>query len=303
MRWQDNLDPATLDAVLAQNQSNSVQALDDGGYIAGRASKIYAQNPWLKPETVMSLARSNASDSAIDTAGYISGVQQAEQMPTKGSPFGLGTVLKSVGKVFDGVGFASKWVGKGLGLLTPDQLETPLRALGDALYNIPQDLKPGIRWGTAALDVIPELAQYGVSRAVEALPGVNLEYGQEPQGGFWDSTSIGQLISNPEKQGSGFFISEVLREAQAREARARRGLIHGSAFTTGRAAASLFFEPESSAYATVSGAIDALQMIYLPDPTKLITKGLRGATTAARGGLVPMISKESLQQSGVDDWL
>lgn len=302
MRWQDNLDPATLDAVLAKNQSNSVQALDDGGYISGRASKIYAQNPWLKPETVMSLARSSASDSAIDTAGYISGVQKAEASG-QGGVFGMDTVLKSVGKIFDGVGFASKWVGKGLGLLAPDQLEKPLRALGDALYNIPQDLKPGIRWGTAALDVIPELAQYGVSRAVEAIPGVNLEYGQEPQGGFWDSTSIGQLLSNPDKQGSGFFISEVLREAQAREARARRGMIHGSAFTTGRAAASLFFEPESSAYATVSGALDAIQMLYLPDPTKLITKGLRGGVTMARGGLVPMVSRESLMESGVDDWL
>lgn len=303
MRWQDNLDPATLDGVLARNQSSSVQALDDGGYIAGRASKIYAQNPWLKPETVMSLARSSASDDAIDTAGYIAGIQKAEAQPSRGGIWGMDTVLKSVGKVFDGVGFASKWVGKGLGLLAPDQLEKPLRALGDALYNIPQDLKPGIRWGTAALDIIPELAQYGVSRAVEALPGVNLEYGQEPEGSFWDSTSIGQLLANPELQGSGFFISEVLREAQAREARARRGLIHGSAFTTGRAAASLFFEPESSAYATISGLIDAVQMVILPDPTKLVTKGLRGATTFARGGLVPMVSKESLMQSGVDDWL
>ena len=302
MRWQDSLDPATLDAITNQNKPNSVQALDDGGYISSRVSKIYGQNPWLKPETVLSLARSNATDSAIDTAGYISGVQKAQEMPTHSSVFGMNTLLKSVGKVFDVAGFAGKWVGKGLGLLTPDQLEKPLRAIGNALYSVPQDLKPVARWGTAALDVIPEMAQYAESRVYDALGGT-VEYKQEPQGGFWESTSIGQLLAHPEDQGSGFFLSETLREAQAREARARRGTINGSAFTIGRAAASLFFEPESSMYASVSGAIDAAQLIYLPDPTKWLTKGIETGLVAMRGGLVPLVSEASRAESGIDDWL
>ena len=169
MKWQDGLDPATRDAVGIQTASSPAKVVDDGGIVAQRASKIYGQNPWLKPETVLSLARSNASDSAIETAGYISGVQKATEIPDTNSVFGMNVLLKSVGKVFDVAGFAGKWVGKGLGLLTPDQLEKPLRKLGDILYQVPQDLKPVARWGTAALDIIPEMAQYAESRIYDAL--------------------------------------------------------------------------------------------------------------------------------------
>ena len=306
MKWQNGLDPVTNDAVIAKNKPSNIQALDDGGFVAQRASQIYSTNPWLKPETVLSLARAGATDDAVDAAGYISGVQQAESMPTESSFFGLNTVLKSVGKVFELTGLASKWVGKGLGLLAPDQVSKPLHFVGDTLYESIQDLKPVTRWGTAALDVIPELMQYGSAKTLGALYDVlggTIEYGAEPQGGFWESTSIGQLLANPEEQGSGFFISETLREAQAREARARRGMINGSAFTTGRMVASTFFEPESTMYGTVSGVIDAVQMLILPDPTKLVTKGIRAATTTARGGLVPLVSEASRAESQVDDWL
>ena len=85
VKWQNGLDPVTNDAVIAKNKPSNIQALDDGGFVAQRASQIYSTNPWLKPETVLSLARAGASDDAVDAAGYISGVQQAESMPTESS--------------------------------------------------------------------------------------------------------------------------------------------------------------------------------------------------------------------------
>jgi hypothetical protein len=56
VKWQDGLSPETISAVSQSTSNQSVQALDDGGYLSYRASQIYAQNPWLKPETVLSLA-------------------------------------------------------------------------------------------------------------------------------------------------------------------------------------------------------------------------------------------------------
>jgi hypothetical protein len=302
VKWQNGLNPETLDSVREKTKSDSAFVINDGGAMASRVSTIYAQNPWLKPETILSLSRSSASPGAIEAAGYISGIQKAQEMPDQATVFGMPTVLKSVGKVFQLAGMATSWVGKGLSLLTPDQLEKPIRFIGDQLYQIPQDLKPVTRWGTAALDIIPEMANFAESKILSTL-GAPIEYGQEPEGGFWESTSIGQLLSHPEDQGSGFFISETLRESQAREARARRGMISGSAFTIGRGAASLFFDTDSSTYLTASGIVDALQVISLPDPTKLVTKGIRAATIAARGGLVPLVSEASAKASNIDDWL
>ena len=306
MKWQDGLNPAALNATISKTQESKINVFDDGGLVAAKASEIYAQNPWLKPETILSLAHSNASASAIETAGYISGTQQAEEMPTQQSFWGADTVLKSVGKVFQLTGFAGRWIGKGLSLVVPDSAEAPIRFVGDTLYDVTQDLKPAARYGTAAFDLVPEMAQYLSSKTLGTLYDVlggTIEYGQEPQGGFWDSTSIGQLLANPELQGSGFLINETLREAQAREARARRGMINGSAFTTGRMVASTFFEPESAGYSTVSGFIDAVQMMAIPDPSKYVTKGIRAGVTLARGGVVPLVSESSRAASKVDDWL
>ena len=136
MKWQDGLNPAALNATISKTQESKINVFDDGGLVAAKASEIYAQNPWLKPETILSLAHSNASASAIETAGYISGTQQAEEMPTQQSFWGADTVLKSVGKVFQLTGFAGRWIGKGLSLVAPDSAEAPIRFVGDTLYDV-----------------------------------------------------------------------------------------------------------------------------------------------------------------------
>ena len=221
--------------------------------------------------------------------------ENAQQQADIGIPSGL---VKQAGRVVNAFGFGMKWLGKGLGLLAPDQLIKPV----DFLVNDAQDLisqfKPAVRYGTAGLDIIPELTQYLSSRVFNGF-GMDIQYDQNPEGRFWESTSIGQLLMNNTPDEKGWFISEDLREAQAREARARRGTLNGHAFTTGRGVAGLITTPGSEPHAWISGTIDFAQMIAVPDPTKFISKGVK-ALQAVRG-VVPLVSDASRMASLIDD--
>lgn len=321
MSWQNGLTPEQITSLQVNPQTPSV---NDGGAMAARLSQMYAQNPWVKPETLLALAKSNASSGAVDAVGYISATQAAQDAIVKREsaigdylekPVGalqqLGILpdRKSVeevsripGYVVNAVGFGAHWLGKGLSLLAPAGAEAPLRAIGDDLYGLTPGFKTASRYTTATLDLIPEYLQYAESQLFSMIPGNQIEFLQEPSGGFWDSTSIGQLLANPEDQGSGYLINSDLREAQAREARARRGEINGSAFTIGRGLASTILRPDTETYNYVSGLIDAVQLMLIPDPTKYVGKGLKLLQEGAAGSkLIPLVSEAGRNLDGLDD--
>ena len=321
MSWQNGLTPEQITSLQVNPQTPSV---NDGGAMAARLSQMYAQNPWVKPETLLALAKSNASPNAVDAVGYISGTQAAQDSIVKRESvlgdflekpvgalqyLGLLPDRKSVeevsripGYIVNAVGFGANWLGKGLSLLAPAGLEAPLRAIGDEAYSVTPGIKKSTRYLTAGLDVIPEYLQYAESQIFSMIPGNQIEFLQEPSGGFWDSTSIGQLLANPEDQGSGYLISSDLREAQAREARARRGEINGSAFTIGRGLASTILRPDTEAYNYISGLVDAVQLMLIPDPTKYVAKGLKVLQQGVGGSkLVPLVSEAGRNLDGLDD--
>ena len=295
--WSDSLSPD----VIASQQNPEMVSFDQGPEFAKRVSDIYKQNPWTKPETILALARGYATPEAAEAVGYMSAInkvqENAQQQADIGIPSGL---VKQAGRVVNAFGFGMKWLGKGLGLLAPDQLIKPV----DFLVNDAQDLisqfKPVVRYGVAGLDIIPELTQYLSSRVFDGF-GMDIQYDQNPEGSFWESTSIGQLLMNNTPDEKGWFISEDLREAQAREARARRGTLNGHAFTTGRGVAGLITTPGSEPHAWISGTIDFAQMIAVPDPTKFISKGVKALQSAR--GVVPLVSDASRMASLIDDTL
>lgn len=295
--WSDSLSPD----VIASQQNPEIGGFDQGPEFAERVSRIYKQNPWTKPETVLALARGYATPQAAEVVGYMSGINQvqanAQAQADIGIPSGL---VKQAGRVVNAFGFGMKWLGKGLGLLAPDQLIKPV----DYLVNDAQDLishfKPAVRYGTAGLDIIPELAQYLSSRVFDGF-GMDIQYDQSPEGSFWESTSIGQLLMNNTPDEKGWFISNDLREAQAREARARRGTLNGHAFTTGRGVAGMLTTPGSEPHAWISGMLDFAQAIAVPDPTKYVTKAVKGLQAVR--GVVPLVSDASRMASLIDDSL
>ena len=294
MRWQAGLSPEAYDAILFGNVERPSTAVQDGGRVAANMANISARAPWLQPDTMLALAKSNASNDAIDELGYMSGTQLTSNVAASTAANGLGFVGTGLRKVVGFLGGAlniAKLIG---GAVTPDLLAKPISAVGDAAYGALMTTKKPLRYITAGLDTVTEMVDYTAATVLGNL-GVPIEYTEEPVGGFWDSTSIGQLLSNPEDQGEGFVISQQMREAQAREARARRGEINGSAFTIGRGMASIVSTPGTAMYNRISGVIDVIKVLSIPDPAKGISKGIRAGLRGAKLAeeVIPVVSKAS----------
>lgn len=141
--------------------------------------------------------------------------------------------------------------------------------------NVYDRLKATTRWGFAGLNFVPEFVQGGVAQFSK--PGDTLF-----QDGWFNQTTFGSMLQNPELQGEGFFAGQDLMNKQAERARKYRGTIDGSAWTVGRGAANLVFKPKSLPYNIMSGVLDALVTIKF-DPTGVATKGAKLAT---KGGVV-----------------
>ena len=141
--------------------------------------------------------------------------------------------------------------------------------------NVYDRLKATTRWGFAGLNFVPEFVQGGIAQFSK--PGDTLF-----QDGWFNQTTFGSMLQNPELQGQGFFAGQDLMSKQAERARKYRGTVDGSAWTVGRGAANLVFKPKSLPYNIMSGVLDALVMIKT-DPTGVATKAAKLAT---KGGLV-----------------
>jgi hypothetical protein len=249
------------------------------GYLqAKRANEIAQRSPWLAPETVVALAKAEATDDAVDLASQYSAQREIDSYPQK---------LSSVGDIpfaplrwaFNGAGYASKAVGKVMEYTVPKAASAAINYVLNPVQDVTGQImdvaiKPATRWMTAALDIIPETTQNLLSMAAGSS---NFDIG-----GLWESTSLATMIDNPSDQGEGFFMSQTLREEQAKRARAFRGTIYGNEFTLGRSITSVFGE-KSLAYRYASGVIDAIVMMAVPDPTKIISKGVATAGRVAPG--------------------
>lgn len=127
--------------------------------------------------------------------------------------------------------------------------------------NVYDKVKETTRWSFAALDTVKDLTQNVASQIFSA---------NDPAGfdGWFQSTSLGTMLSDSEQAGEGFFIGGKAAEKQAERARRVRGTINGSSWTIGRGAASVVFTPGSRAYGIASGLLDAVVTVGT-DPTML----------------------------------
>jgi hypothetical protein len=263
-------------------------------YVA-KLEEINQRAPWLSPETQLSLAKGNASQETIDLAGQYAAQRQVDTYDERVQQ--AGTLTAPVRWAYNGVA----WAGKLASSIYKSVVPGPARAgagflsenLSAAASDVLGQAKPVTRWGVAALDIIPETIQNTAS--------VIMGQSNYDVGGLWASTSIGTLLDNRAAGGTageGYFMSDRLRQEQARRARVFRGTINGSAFTVGRGIASTLQLEGTSAYNYASGIIDAMITIAAPDPTKGVVKGgkaVAGGIGAVRSGLA---FKAGLKTSG-----
>jgi len=135
--------------------------------------------------------------------------------------------------------------------------------------NVFDKIKETTRWSFAALDTVKDLSQNVASQVFNP---------NNPAGfdGWFQSTSLGTMLSDSEQAGEGYFLGGKAAEKQAERARRVRGTINGSAWTIGRGAASVVFTPGSKAYGIASGLLDAVVAVG-SDPTFLGGKAYAGA--------------------------
>jgi len=134
--------------------------------------------------------------------------------------------------------------------------------------NISNALKTASRYTFAALEFPTQFVQGGIAQIFDKNEDVD---------GWFISTDLGSMIANGDESGTGFFIGGRAKELQSERARRYRGEINGEAFTIGRGLASTFLEPDTIAYRTLSGALDAGLALGMP-----VVPGAGAVGSAAR---------------------
>jgi hypothetical protein len=291
-RWEDYLDQESKNAVFQQANAETAQKNRPTSVIdplvTERVSYINNRAPWLPPNTQVALAKSYASDQAVDHVAGLAAKQMLIDPSTSytqlQSPPRSYWVTPSAIQARVNVGQGKK--NQDIGLLDE------LGKFPGALYNaFKQTSRVATALSTSVGEGINDLAalkfdQLGPLNAV-LNPFYGLSKNSEGQNQniktAAGSLSLFQLLNDWGNQGDGFFMSEDMMAKQAEAARQFRGTINGSAFTIGRGAAATVFDPGSRWYNTVSGAIDIGIAIAAPDPNAYVIEGIRYGGAAAKG--------------------
>jgi len=284
MSWQRNLDRQSKSVLLQetamQQEASSRKPVVDP-LITERISYINNRAPWIPANTQLSLAKNYASDGAVDKAAELYARNLSDNPVSAG--FLTGKAQEYL--LSDKVNTAVKRVAEGKSVdksFFEEELDP--RNLGPNLYG---GLKSASRVVSAISSAAPELLQN-----VFSLSTLGTEEGRKRSYSVKDaleSFSLFQLLNNWDNQGEGFFISEELMAQQSEAARRTRGMVNGSAYTIGRGVASLTHLPENSIWYTgVSGFLDVITQLVVPDPTKYLVKGAKVLSLASRN--IPEIS-------------
>lgn len=258
---------------MRQQQMETAQPAEMDPAIAERIDYINTRWPHLAPEQQLVLAKSYASDDAIDALGEMSGRQLAESDSSDVLP-----EVKRAVKYFVTAGAFTKNAAGAvlrntLGLIPG--VTSATKKIGDFLseHFVDPVIKPMTRTGFALFDAVPETIN-NIGAVITRTDDLTTGPTDRSLTGLWKSYSIANLVDNWEEAGDGFIIGKEIREEQAKRARAFRGEYYGSAYTIGRGAASVFYKENSEGYRRLSGLVDALVNIAAPDPSKLVKKGL-----------------------------
>lgn len=273
MEWQKNLTISDYDK-LAGELPKSTPGIRSSSESAA-ASYIAANYPWIQPQTVSALSKYGASPEVIKLVGDASAMRELGQYDQKKNA--VGETVAPIRYALDALGWAKKSTKAAFDFVVPGTASFLLQNVYDPFFKSTLEntqqyvLKPTVRWSTAVFDLVPEMAQ-NVASMVAGSSNYDLF-------GLWESTSLATMLDDWDNTGDGYFMSQTLREEQAKRARAFRGTIYGSAFTMGRALTQ-WAGKNSIIYKYGSGVIDAAVMLALPDPSLYVAKGL------AKGGRI-----------------
>ena len=276
--WLKNLDKQTRSVVLQeagmrQEIASRRPVIDP--LVNERISYINNRAPWIPANTQLSLAKNYASNQAVDKAAEL----YSRNLNDDPSSAGQLTGKAQQYLLSDKVNAAVKAVAEGRDVDRSffEEEKDP----GNIFPDIYGAIKGISRTAISISSAAPELAQN-----IFSLNTLGTKEGRDRSYSVKDaleSFSLFQLLNNWDDQGDGFFITEELQAQQSEAARRTRGMVNGSAFTIGRGVASSLYLPENSIWYTgVSGFLDLLLQVAVPDPTKYLVKGAKVATIVGR---------------------
>ena len=297
MSWYKNLDPSSQANLRSQEylklQQNILSAATNPA-VAERMSYINERAPWMPPNTQLALARSYASDSAIDKVAEFSG---RELVASNGNIPGLQKPDKQYAVTPDARTLRNASVKKDTGV--------DLFGVSGFYDSFKQLSRVAIATGMLVPELVANIGGQVYSDTANLLTGKPSRQSDMSRGDFLrsygETLSLYQLATNWDEQGEGFFVASEVAAKQAEAARKYRGTINGSAFTVGRAVANTIIPEDTIWYDGVSGAIDAAIALITPDATRgvvnVVGKGVRGARAtglAARTGQTVAQAYENL---------
>ena len=192
----------------------------------------------------------------------------------------------------------------------PEDTRSWFKKATDQLH---EGLKSGVKWGTAGLELVPQLVTNAMARGYSALGGAGedelAKYYSKPQTGFFDgffaSTDFGSLLSGAES-GSGYFIGEEAFKQQQEKVKEYRGTIDDKGWTLGRGFGLIFSQPGSRTYNIASGLVDAAYQLAIPSvPAPIAKAGVKAADLAGfrRVSGLGNFSDPYVNLTKVDRWL
>ena len=286
-RWEEHLDLQSRKSVSQKANNYVAESARPAAFdplVTERISYINNRAPWLAANTQIALAKSYASDIAVDKiAGLAS--QELVNNPQQAYP----NLISPPRNYY----------------VTPSAIQARINAgqgkenqdidILDSFYDaIKQTSRVAVSLGMG----IGELANNAASLEFEQLGALNTVinpfYGisknaegkNQNMKTALNSLSLWQLLSDWENQGEGFFISEDQMSRQAEAARQFRGTLNGSAFTIGRGAAATTGLDGDRWYNNISGFIDFGIALAIPDPNKYVAKAIKGSAAVVKGAQV-----------------
>lgn len=286
------VDPFTLTAQGRENAGQEELSTLTQDQIYSLIS-IADKHPWIPPDQQLMLAKTNATDRAlelvsemhlrrsIDAEATRRKSQAVPEQPSSDKEFVIKywTDKNARGKGFWGsLGATAHMIGSAVKYPFTGWMSEETK--GNFLESVDPDgsLRATSRWAVAALQWTPEMAQNILSK----------DWSDETlEGSSFDTTTLAVMYDNltAGKSDVGWLPDQSTSEELGRRAREYRGVIEGTdtARSAGRIAANVYFDPGTLPYNMMSGLVDAA-VLLAADPTNYLgTLGKNGAIGLVKG--------------------
>jgi hypothetical protein len=286
VRWYDPTEPSLQQQWTTQRRFEVQRASVTPEY-AARVSRMFRANPNMRPGTGLALAKAD-----VDPLGLLAQevTKREAQRAAQSTAQGIAATPKRQSALSRFFGGAGDLLAKGVdeatdvagAALSPvySTIKGVSRGADIGLSSIGQTFQGAFRESVRDGDISGAEWLLGLPHLVEGYKQSDLYAADthiEERGGY-----LGLLTGSTDVDyGSGYFAGGEVKRAGVQRRRAAGPLIDGHAATMGRYSAKAVFEPGSTPYSLLSGAVDATVMLA-SDPTNFVGGGLRKGIEAGR---------------------